>query len=348
MQHAILNDPIQYALEDTPANGETLPVAPGIHWLRMPLPFALSHINLWLLESTAGWDIVDTGVSGDESRAVWQRVFSEVMRQAPVERVFVTHMHPDHAGGAGWLCDELDADLWMSREEYLLCRILTADTGRETPQAGIDFYHAAGFPPEAMVRYQEMFGLFGRFVSPLPDSFTRLQDGDNVDIGGQTWNVVIGRGHSPEHACLYSAKNNVLIAGDQLLPRISSNVSVFPTEPAANPLAEWMASLGYLKERIPEDVLVLPAHGKPFYGAHARLDQLANEHEACLDALVKHCRKPRRAVDTFPVLFKAEIRSGNLIMATGESIAHLNYLIQAGRIEQNADDEGVHWYQSSP
>ncbi len=348
MQHAIVTDPIQYALEDTPEKGATLPVAPGIHWLRMPLPFALSHINLWLLESADGWNIVDTGVNSDESHAVWHHVFSDVMRNAPVERIFVTHMHPDHAGCAGWLCNELDADLWMSREEYLMCRILTADTGRETPRAGIDFYHAAGFPPEAMDRYQELFGLFGRFVSPLPDSFTRLQDEDNVAIAGQNWEVVVGRGHSPEHACLYSAKNNVLIAGDQLLPRISSNVSVFPTEPAANPLAEWMASLRYLKDRIPDDVLVLPAHGKPFYGAHTRLDQLANEHEACLDALEKLCHEPQRAVDTFSSLFKAEIRSSNLIMATGESIAHLNYLMQEGRIERFADDAGVHWYQSRP
>jgi glyoxylase-like metal-dependent hydrolase (beta-lactamase superfamily II) len=157
----------------------------------------------------------------------------------------------------------------------------------------------------------------------------------------------VGRGHSPEHACLYSAKNNVLIAGDQLLPRISSNVSVFPTEPAANPLDEWIASLGYLKQQVPEDVLVLPAHGKPFYGAHTRLDQLANEHESCLDALETLCQKPQRAVDTFPSLFKADIRDSNLIMATGESIAHLNYLMEAGRIERHSDDAGVHWYESS-
>jgi len=347
MQHAILNDPIQYPLNDAPEPGATLPVAPGIHWLRMPLPFALSHINLWLLESADSWDIVDTGVSNKESRSVWKNILSTVIRNAPVERVFVTHMHPDHAGSAGWLCAELDAELWMSREEYLLCRVLTADTGRETPQAGIDFYHAAGFPAEAMDRYQEMFGLFGRFVSPLPDAFTRLKDGDEIDIAGQRWRIIVGRGHSPEHACLYSAINNVLIAGDQLLPRISSNVSVFPTEPAANPLAEWIASLAYLKQQVPDDVLVLPAHGKPFYGAHARLDQLANEHASCLNALEVLCKKPQRAVDTFPALFKAKIGASNLIMATGESIAHLNYLVDAGRIARHSDADGVFWYESS-
>jgi glyoxylase-like metal-dependent hydrolase (beta-lactamase superfamily II) len=346
MQHARFLTSIQYAVDQAPDPGTTVPIVPGVHWLRMPLPFALSHINLWLLEGLDSWNIVDTGVSNKDTRVVWQRIFTDVTRQAPIERVFVTHMHPDHAGSAGWLCDELGAELWMSREEYFLCRILTADTGRETPAAGKDFYHAAGFPPQSMDRYKEMFGMFGRLVSPLPQSYMRLQDGDDIEIGADKWTVIVGRGHSPEHACLYSANSNLLISGDQLLPKISSNVSVFPTEPAANPLADWLASLSDLKNRIPEDVLVLPAHGKPFTGAHARLEQLIDEHHSCLDDLENHCREPRRAVDTFSVLFKSEIRANNLIMATGESIAHLNYMIAAGRIERTTDSSGIHWYNA--
>lgn len=348
MQHAESRNFINYAVEQAPDAGTTMPVATGIHWLRMPLPFALSHINLWLLESDDCWDIIDTGVNTEVSHGVWHDVFSKLTHDTPVSRIIVTHMHPDHAGCAGWLCDKLDAELWMSREEYLFCRILTSDTGRDVPSAGIDFYRGAGFPEKAMDRYQEMFGMFGRFVSPLPDSYTRMQDGDTLDIGGQDWTVIVGRGHSPEHACLYCARNNVLISGDQLLPRISSNVSVFPTEPAANPLAEWLASLRYLKDRIPEDVLVLPSHGKPFYGAHERLEQLIAEHMSGLDALEKHCQEPQRAIDTFPALFKSEIRSGNLIMATGEAIAHLNYLLATGRIKRTTDDAGVRWYQTIP
>lgn len=346
MQQLAARIPVQYTIEQTPDPGATMQVAPGIHWLRMPLPFALSHINLWLLEGSDHWDIVDTGVCNKEAQAVWRRVFSDVTRNAPVDRIIVTHMHPDHVGCAGWLCHEFNSDLWMSREEYFLCRILTADTGRDTPAEGIDFYHSAGFPPESMDRYQEIFGMFGRLVSPLPESYTRLQDGDEIDIAGRTWSVIIGRGHSPEHACLYCVDSNVLISGDQLLPTISSNVSVFPTEPTANPLADWLTSLQDLKNRIPEDVLVLPAHGKPFTGAHARLDQLIDEHHGCLDDLEKYCVEPQRAVDTFPVLFKSEIRASNLIMATGESIAHLNYMLREGRIECFTDDAGVHWYQS--
>lgn len=335
---------LTYPFAGPPEHGKPMEVADGVYWLRMPLPFALSHINLWLLETDGGWTIVDTGVDGEESHDIWRAVFDDVTGGAPVDRVLVTHLHPDHAGCAGWLCRRLDAGLWMSREEYLLCRVLTADTGRDAPSAGIDFYRAAGFPENAMHRYEQMFGMFGRFVSELPESYTRMRDGDTIDIGGQRWEVIVGRGHSPEHACLFDAVRNVLISGDQLLPTISSNVSVFPTEPLANPLAEWLDSLHMLKTRVPDDVLVLPAHGRPFRGAQARLDQLIAEHAACLDELLVHCREPRRAVDVFPALFKRPIRDSNLIMATGESLAHLNYLIFQGVVEVEADDDGVHWY----
>ena len=346
MLQASNNEPVTYEFAQTPDAGTTMPVAPGILWLRMPLPFALSHINLWLLEDGDGWTIVDTGVHSKDSRSVWKSVLDGPLGQRPVNRVLVTHLHPDHAGCAGWLSRKLGAGLWMSREEYLLCRVLTADTGRDAPEAGIEFYHAAGFPSEALNRYQELFGMFGKFVSELPESYTRLRDGDTVDIDGRSWEVIVGRGHSPEHACLYRATDNVLIAGDQLLPTISSNVSVFPTEPRADPLADWLASLRILKERTPADVLVLPAHGRPFRRAHDRLDQLIAEHESCLEALLVHCRKPRRAIDVFPALFKSPIRDSNLIMATGESIAHLNYLIGQGNLERTRDANGVHWYRS--
>lgn len=344
MLHERVTEPIAYEFGDTPDAGESMAIAPGIRWLRMPLPFALEHINLWLLEDDDRWAIVDSGIDNDDSRAIWSRIGDEVFRGAPVGRVILTHMHPDHAGCAGWLCRTLGADLWMSREEYLLCRVLTADTGREAPPEAVKFYRAAGFPPESIDRYQQMFGMFGRFVSPLPESFTRLEDGGRLDVGGHRWEVIVGRGHSPEHACLFDADRNLLISGDQLLPTISSNVSVFPTEPAANPLDEWLRSLSELKDRIPDDVLVLPAHGRPFRGAHRRLDQLIAEHERGLEALLDHCRKPRRVVDVFGALFRGPIRDGNLIMATGESIAHLNYLLVQGAIERCRDDNGVDWY----
>lgn len=335
---------IQYEFDATPDSGRTALVAHGIHWLRMPLPFALGHINLWLLNDTDGWTIVDTGVGTDECRSVWRNTFAETMRGKAAQRIIATHLHPDHVGCAGWLCDHFGVALWMSRDEYLLCRVLAADTGRRAPDEGTHFYASAGFPPESMDSYVKMFGMFGKYVTPLPEAYERLSDGDQVAIGNSSWEVVIGRGHSPEHACLYDANRNLLISGDQLLPTISSNVSVYPTEPHADPLRDWIASLNKLKNHLPDDVLVLPAHGRPFRGAHGRLDELINEHMAGLDKLLDHCREPRRAIDVFPALFSREISSRNLIMATGESIAHLNYLIHDGEIVAEPDADDVLWY----
>ena len=337
---------IAYEFSGRPDEGETMVVAPGIVWLRMPLPFALGHINLWLLEDDDGWAIVDTGVDVEETRNIWQKTFSEVLQDQPARRVFVTHLHPDHVGCAGWLTEYFDAPLWMPREEYLLCRVLVADTGRKTPKEGDRFYTAAGFAAGQMEYYHKMFGMFGKYVTHLPESYVRLKDGDTLRIGGNQWEVIVGRGHSPEHACLYCRDINVLISGDQVLPTISSNVSVYPTEPGADPLAEWLDSLSAMKDRIAPDVLVLPAHGKPFRGAHERLDSLIAEHVDCLDKLELTCSEAKRAVDVFPALFKSEITKHNLIMATGESIAHLNYLINQGRITVERDADGVDWYRS--
>ncbi len=334
---------ISYEFEVKPEYGDINRVADGVDWLRMPLPFALSHINLWILRDGDGIAIVDTGIDSGKSRDIWRTAIAD----RAVTRVLVTHLHPDHVGCAGWLCEEHDVELWMSREEYFLCRILVADTGRDAPSVGVKFYTAAGYSKDAIQRYQEMFGMFGRLVAPLPESYRRLCDRDTVSIDGSDWEVVVGRGHSPEHACLFNADKNVLIAGDQLLPRISSNVSVHPTEPNANPLKNWLDSLAAMKDRLPEDVLVLPAHGSPFRGAHPRLDALIAEHMTGLEKLLEECREPKRAIDVFPALFKARISESNLGMATGESIAHLNYLLADGSITAEIDKEGVRWYQRS-
>jgi glyoxylase-like metal-dependent hydrolase (beta-lactamase superfamily II) len=332
---------VSYEFDIRPNPGDLTPVADGVEWLRMPLPFSLSHINLWVLRDNGNTAIVDTGINSAKSRDIWQRTLAD----RELSRVLVTHLHPDHVGCAGWLCAEYEVDLWMPREEYLLCRILVADTGRHAPAAGVKFYRAAGFPEDAIHRYQEMFGMFGKFVAPLPESYRRLRDGQSVSIDDSGWTVIVGRGHSPEHACLFNADRNLLISGDQLLPKISSNVSVYPTEPLADPLREWLESLAAMKARIPADVLVLPAHGSPFRGAHARLDALIDEHMLSLEKLLELCQQPRRAVDVFPALFKAKISDTNLIMATGEATAHLNYLLTEGVLRVDTDAQGVCWYQ---
>jgi glyoxylase-like metal-dependent hydrolase (beta-lactamase superfamily II) len=338
-------DALSYPLGGEPEIGEIAEIAPGVKWLRLPLPFLLNHINVWLLRDGDGWALVDTGLFTETTREVWRHVLERHLGGERITRVFVTHLHPDHVGCAGWLARMFGVELWMARDEYLLCRVLVADTGKPAPPEGLRFYQAAGFDGDAIDRYAEHFGAFGRVVAPLPEAYRRLRDGQDLEIGPHRWEVIIGRGHSPEHACLLCRELNLLIAGDQLLPTISSNVSVYPTEPAANPLANWFESLQKLETALPPDVLVLPAHGKPVHGARARLRELAEEHATGLEKLRQLCRQPQRAVDAFPALFKSRITDRTLIMAVGEAVSHLNYLVECGEMTVARDAEGVNWYR---
>ncbi len=336
---------IRYEFDARPNNGETLEVADGILWLRMPLPYSLNHINLSLLRDGERWAIIDTGVGTAESKNLWHSVFKGAMGGDPASHVVATHMHPDHIGCAGFLTHHFDVDLWMSCDEYMMCRILVADTGRDAPEEGERFYRDAGFTDEQLEAYKRAFGFFGEYVTPLPEAYKRLHDGDRLLIGGQAWSVISGGGHSPEHVCLLDTDRNLLIAGDQLLPTISPNISVWPTEPLANPLQDWFASLHRLRKTVPENTLVLPAHGKPFRGAHERIDALILEHEDRLAKLRDVCVKPQRVIDVFPAIYRTRIDARNRIMAAGEALSHLNYLVDAGELKTEYRDE-ANWYQT--
>jgi glyoxylase-like metal-dependent hydrolase (beta-lactamase superfamily II) len=333
-----------YPFKDKPAPGTTVEVAPGIRWVRMPMPFVLTHINLWLLEDGDGWTLVDTGLDIPDTRANWERVFATELGGRPITRVLCTHLHPDHIGLAGWMCARWNAPLWMSRTDYLMSRVLIEDTGRPAPEEGVGFYRAAGYSQEALELYKQRFGSFGRVISPLPQSYRRLVDGERFTIGEHEWEVVVGRGHAPEHACLYCRDMGVFVSGDQILPRISSIVSVFPTEPLANPLADWLESCRALKKVLSDDDLVLPAHNEPFRGAPLRLEQLIEEHALKLDSLYSFITEPKRAVDTFEALFKRRIDADSYSMATGEALAHLRWLEAEGKVSRTRDAAGVDWY----
>lgn len=334
--------------ETTPETGATLEVAPRVHWVRMPLPFSLKYINLWLIDDGESWSIVDTGMPLDDTKQAWRDIFEDKLDGRPVSRIIITHMHPDHIGNAGWLSRKFPgAELWITRLEYITCRMLVADTGREAPQAGVDYYRRAGWNEDEIQNYRDRFGGFGRGVSQMPDAYFRLEDGDSFEMAGESWTVITGNGHSPEHACLYCPALNLFISGDQLLPRISSNVSVFPTEPAGNPLADWLASCEKLRAVLPEDVLVLPAHNEPFVGATKRLTHLIDGHETALKRLHQRLSEsPRRVIDTFPALFGRKIEGDILGMATGEAMAHLNLLIARGQARVAKVEDGVAWYEA--
>lgn len=336
-----------YPLGDAPAGGEVKQVAPGVLWVRMPLPFALQWINLWLLEDADGWTIVDTGIATEQTREHWRAIFENALGGKPVTRVICTHMHPDHMGLAGWICRKFGAELWMSRLEYITGRMLVADTGREAPEEGVKFYRAAGWDEDALDSYKVRFGGFGKAVSRVPDAYRRITDGDAINIGGRVWKVIAGNGHSPEHSCLWQEELKLFISGDQVLPRISSNVSVFPTEPEGDPLADWINSCAKLRGCVPADVLTLPAHNEPFLGLHERLTNLIDGHEKALARVLHRLKQgPKRAVDLFGALFARKIGSDLIGMATGEAIAHLNCLVGRGLARRVTSADGVARYEA--
>ena len=335
---------LTYPCAGWPLPGAAFTVATGVLWIRLPMPIALNHVNVYAIEDGPGWAVVDTGLAIDETRDLWETILTGPLQGRPVTQLICTHMHPDHIGLAGWLCERFSAPLLMTRLEYVTARMLVSDTGKSAPQAGEDFYRAAGWDETQIDLYRREFGRFGMAVSPLPAGYTRIREGEQLTIGGQTWRVVVGEGHSPEHACLWRQSDDVVLGGDQILPRISSNVSVWPTEPRADPLGDWMDSLERMKRVLPEGALILPSHGEPFYGVHNRLDALVRGHEASLMRLARSLQRPRRAVDVFGSLFARPIGDGVRGMATGEALAHLNYLRQRGRAVCTPDTQGVDWW----
>lgn len=340
-----MTDPLTYPFgDDTPAPGALVEVAPGLHWWRVPMRGPLKHVNGYLLdEPDGGVTVIDTGPNSDEGLAAWRALLAGPLAGRAIRRVVVTHMHPDHVGLAGWLCRRHAAPLLMTRAEWLFVRMLVADRRDEVPPEMVAFWRAAGWD-DAQVAHASArgWGIFAKFVAHLPLGFVRLRDGDRLTLGGREWEVVVGAGHSPEHACLLDRERGLFIAGDQVLPRISSNVSLTVSEPAADPLGEWLQSIAKLKQ-LPADLLVLPGHGDPFTGLHPRLDALDAKHRERLDAVQALLGEPRRALDVFPALFRRPIGPDVLGMATGESLAHLRHLEVQGRASREIV-EGVWWF----
>jgi len=345
---------LHYPCGDAPAPGQAYEIAPGVLWMRLPLPNVLAHINVWAIEDGDGWAIVDTGVFSPQCVDAWEALLAGPLAGQPVTRVIVTHQHPDHVGMAGWLVERFECRLWMTRLEYLYSLATVAETSQEVPPEGLAFCRRAGWDEAALDGYRNRFGRAGRMISRLPRSYRRIEDGAVLRIGTHDWQIITGQGHTPEHACLYSPDLLVMIAGDQVLPRISPNVSVHPMEPDANPLAGWQASLSRIRRIVPQDVLVLPAHNDPFEGLHARIDRFEQSLWRNLARLREALREPRRVVDLFAVLFAVPVTGDDALqyaLATGEALAHLNYLHARGELDVRIDEAGVAWYcarQSGP
>ena len=329
-----------------PEPGELVTVAPGIGWARLPVPGSLKHVNIWLLDDGDGIAAIDTGLDIPPCREGWETLLAGPLAGRRLTRIIVTHFHPDHIGLAGWLAGRFGAPLWMTREEWLFARMLTADVRAEPPAEAFRYWRAAGWD-EARITEEAAkgWGRFSKMVSPVPVSFIRMREGDRIRIGERDWRVVTGNGHSPDHACLLDDQNGLLIAGDQVLPRITSNVSLTLGEPEGDPLGDWLASIAKLR-LLSDDLLVLPSHGDPFTGLHARLDALDAGHRDRLDALHVQLAQPRRAVDCFSTLFGRKIDDGSYGLATGEAMAHLRHLEVTGRATR-VSENGVSWFAQS-
>ncbi|MFN4117653.1 MBL fold metallo-hydrolase [Acidovorax sp.] len=347
-----LEHQIHYPFGDTlPAVGETVEVAPGVRWIRMALPFALDHINLWLLRDrqpdasgamVEGWTIVDCCIDSPTTRAQWEQVFASSLGGLPILRVIVTHMHPDHIGLAHWLCARWDVRLWISATDYNVARVAVYDPQGFGGEAGADFYALHGAQDEAFLSHvRGRASYFPTLVPALPARFRRLMDGDVLDIGGRTWHCISGYGHAPEHIALYCAELGTLISGDMVLPRISTNVSVHASEPEANPLQLFLTSLLRYRD-LPETTSVLPSHGKPFTGLTTRIDQLHQHHQDRLaDILQAAQNRALSAADVLPILFRRTLDTHQMTFAMGEALAHLHYLWRGGRMGRVMDGDGV-------
>jgi glyoxylase-like metal-dependent hydrolase (beta-lactamase superfamily II) len=324
-----------------PAPGQALALADGVDWIRMPLPFALDHINLWLLRDGPGYTVVDCGVSRPETIAAWEQVFTNVMRGAGVSRVLATHCHPDHVGLSGWLCDRFDAPFWATAGEFAFARMMAAALPGVDGPAAVPHFERHGLADEALLeQMRSRRNYYPSLVPAVPAAYTRLQDGQLVRIGKHDWQVITGFGHSPEHASLYCASQGLLISGDMVLPRISTNVSVFAVEPEANPVDQYLQSLRRY-EGLPADTLVLPSHGRPFRGLAERIRQLQDHHAARLQEVRDACAEPRSAMDIVPLMFRRPLDAHQLSFALGEALAHLHQLWHAGVLERVRGADGI-------
>ena len=343
---------LHYPWPDVPALGTWTTLRPGLHWVRMPLPFALDHINLWVLDDEidgrAGWTVIDTGISDEVTRAAWEQVFDAHFGGKPLLRVLCTHFHPDHFGLAYWMVaggdrKRWDARLWMSATEYAFGRFLSLGADQTTGGSAASHFERNGLvDPESLAKVRARgSGHYPKLVPSFPPHFRRVQDGDEIAIGPahgkRVFRAIVGFGHAPEHVSLYCDEERLLVSGDMVLPRISTNVSVFDLEPEGNPLPRYLHSLDRML-LLPADALVLPSHGKPFTGLHARIAQQHAHHAERLAEVLAACSAPQTAASIVPVLFKRALDLHQMTFALGEALAHLHALWYEGKVARTFDD----------
>ena len=344
---------LHYPLGDAlPEPGSSLEMAAGVRWIRMSLPFMLNHINLWLLrdeiDGRQGWTVVDCCISRDESKAQWEKVFETQLEGLPILRVVCTHMHPDHIGLAYWLCERWKVRLWISATDYNVARLGAMGPTAFGGEAAALYFASHGLnDPDSVEQIKARASYFPTLVPAVPRQYRRMMDGDVLTIGGRAWLCISGYGHTPEHIALYCAELKLLIGGDMMLPRISTNVSVYEVEPEANSLKEFLDSIDKFKA-LPEDTLTLPSHGKPFTGLYSRIRQLHDHHRDRLAEVMELCSRTEACSwDVLPVMFKRPLDLHQKTFAMGEAVAHLHFLWFEGRLRRTRGADGIYRFTAT-
>lgn len=337
------------AYDFIPENGEAPEILPGLRWMRMPLPFDLNHVNIWLLETPQGFSIVDTGFNFEEGLDGWQRVFDTVIGGKKVEQLFITHFHPDHFGLAGWVVDRTGVKIQMTAPEYELARSLTDPAAQEMLESIYrPYYSAAGLTNDVMDAMLSRRFTYSKVIYPMPQAYSAVKPGDTVRLGGRDWLIIGGYGHSPQHASLYCAAEKIFIAGDMVLPDISPNISYFPDKfYSEDPLGVYLETLENIRRLVPDDTLVLPSHGVPFFGLHKRIEELKHHHQRRLEKLRKVLAAgPLTGHDAMVGLFSHRVisKASDIFFALGETLAHLVHDVKNGRLVKTTEN-GIDYYQ---
>jgi glyoxylase-like metal-dependent hydrolase (beta-lactamase superfamily II) len=339
---------IRYPFETPPEAGETIEIAEGILWLRIPLPMVLNHVNVYALDDGDGWTVVDTGLDTKKTRAIWQAALAGPLGGKPVRRVIVTHHHPDHVGLAGWFQTDHGAELVTTRTAWLFARMLALDVQEAPTSETVTYWRRAGMEAATLERRMgERPFNFADILAPMPLGYTRIREADTLIAGGRSWSIKIGNGHAPEHATLWSGEDGLVLGGDQLLPSISPNLGVYATEPEADPVAEWLESCQRFRGLADDTRLILPGHKLPYSGLATRMDQLIENHENALRRLETFLTEPRTAADCFQTLFKRQIGDGEYGLALVEAVAHCLHLWHAGRVTRVLREDGAWLWQKT-
>lgn len=323
-----------------PAAGGIREVAPGLLWLRMPMPLRLNHVNIWLLEESDGWTAIDTGIAGDTTREIWEKVAGELFVGKPLRRLIATHGHTDHCGVSAWMVERFDVPFVTTLTEWQAARVRMIDEARPISERTEQFGRVHGCDDDMIQSFRAHRAVMAPMLEEQPLSIEQIREGDTLNIGGRTWLVMTCGGHADEHVSLYNVDDGVLIAGDQILQKITPMIGVFPDRPLGNPLDDYLRSLPRFLG-LPGDVLVLPSHGMPFHGLHVRVGQLQAHHEERLDTLLSHLDGPRSASSCTRFLFQRAVAEGQSRLALAETLAHLNYVVAEGRAERSLLADGT-------